>query len=282
MPALNKELSTSGILKLHCPLSSNFINELNSAIDPIFKTRSDQPRSYVTAAEMTELGFFPEILNENMLGLAFGIMPDPVLYHFHAYEIAANQSVSHIFAERLKGFHCDPDSEFDGQEATHVSLFIYLSEVQNQDGPFEFVMQPPRQLLSPSSPVASMLGGIGTTFAWNRSFYHRASPNSGNHRRRLLKLSIQRNRFQSSHLENESFQRVMKLIPPGQDPRFDLLLGRFQGKTAPGLSAATQAVRESVGNVRPLSVGRVELAKENLRQIKRALKPARATSAAYD
>jgi hypothetical protein len=282
MPTHNEVLSTTGIFTVECPFSAEFLEHLNAALDPIFASQVDKSRAYATAGDMAERGLFCDILNENMLALAFGIMPDPVLYHFHAYEIAANQKVSHIFADRLRGFHCDADSAFGGTEATHVSLFVYLSDVDRADGPFEFVMQPPNQLLSSNSPVATMLGGVGTTFVWNRSFYHRASPNSGNRRRRLLKLSIQRNSFISAFLDNESFRRVKELVPAGQDARLDLLLGRFQGQAAPVFPAVVAPDWHNVGHVRDLSVGRMELAKENIRQVKRAIVPQRITSAAYD
>ncbi len=104
-----------------------------------------------------------------------------------------------------------------------------------QEGGFEFVSSNPRSWFNPYTPTTMVMGPPGYTFVWQRSFYHRASPNRGPHRRRLFKISIQNNRFVSTHLSNPHFSALKKMCPPG-DVEMDILLGRYQGREAPCFS----------------------------------------------
>ena len=282
MLSIKDELVSSGIVKFECPYDAEDLSIINAGFDGVFHARREESRAYVRADEMADLGLLARIFSEKMLSILFSIMPDPVLYHCHAYEIAAGQNKSHIFAERLSGFHRDTDSVWTPSEPTHVSIFVYLGKVGLDDGPFELVQQPPSRFLGAASEVATMVGDIGETFAWNRSFYHRASPNRGDIRRRLLKISVQRNRYPSHHLGNESFTRLRGLVPEGADARYDLLLGRYQALAAPLFEPSVPVTVQDIATVRPLNVGLLELAKENLRQIRRSLKQPEAVAAAYD
>lgn len=282
MMPIRNDLVSSGIVRFGCPYSAADLTIINDVFSNIFQTRTEQHRAYVMSDEIADLGLFKFIFSEKLLSLLFSIMPDPVLYHCHAYEIATRQDRSHIFAERLSGFHRDIDSVWTPSEPTHVSVFVYLSKVDPDDGPFELVQQPPCKLLGPRSSVASMTGDIGATFAWNRSFYHRASPNRGDVRRRLLKISVQRNRYPSAHLTNAAFTRLKSLVPEGSDPRYDLLLGRFQTLDAPCFEPGAPVTVQKIENIRPLDVNLLELAKENLRQVRRSLKKDVLAGAAYD
>ena len=241
------------------------IAAINDRLDPIFQPHAADNRSYAHADQLYSSGALDLLLKPKFRDLLFEIMPDPVLYHCHAYEIAARKERSHILSERLSGFHADIDSEWTKSAPTHVSVFVYLSDVSADDGAFEFVTRKPSALLTPGSPVATMTGQRGTTFAWNRSYYHRASPNRGATRRRLFKLSIQNNRFFSRFLKRDHFVRLREMIPPGADPHYDLLLGRFQGGAAPTFSPTDATAVGSVAANRRLELSPVELVKENLR-----------------
>jgi hypothetical protein len=282
MASIDHALVSRGIVAFECPYAAADLAALNDGFDALFQARADKNRAYVMSDEMADLGLFETVFSEKMLSILFSIMPDPVLYHCHAYEIATRQDQSHIFAERLSGFHRDTDSVWTPSEPTHVSVFVYLSDVGVDDGPFELVQQPPLQLLTPGSLVASMVGGVGMTFAWNRSFYHRASPNKGEIRRRLLKISVQRNRYPSAHLGNASFTRLKQMIVAGSNPRHDLLLGRYQHSVAPRFVPSASVAVQPIESVRSLDLGMMGLAKENLRQIRRAFRKQEPVAAAYD
>lgn len=264
--SLHHILTKQGIVKFDNVFSPEELSAIKASIDPIFEAKKNQARSYVHPDELVNAGLWQTIFSEKMLSVLFSIMPDPVLYHCHVYEIAGNSTTPHIFGNILTGWHRDPDSEYNPNYPTHISLFIYLTDVGEGDGAFEFI---PFRLrwLKRSTPYISVLGQSGFTFAWNRPFYHRASPNYGRTRRRLLKLSIQRNEFISTHLSNKHFQSVLKLIPPG-DAKMDLLLGRYQGKTAPSFALPDALPLEKLKPNKVLEISNKQL---SWGQIKKAL-----------
>jgi hypothetical protein len=197
-----------------------------------------------------------------MRDVLFSLMPDPVLYHCHAYEIPGNSRASHVFGESNDGWHRDADSVFIPEDATHLSIFVYLSDVREEDGPFEFVLQRPDTPPRNGSPIVSMIGAVGTSFVWHRSYYHRAAPNRGPGRRRLLKVSIQRNGFTSTELGQPWFSEVIR--DASLDNQEDgCLFGRFQGKEAPWLYPSRPvdfigARPTRLWNDKPLSFGATE------------------------
>lgn len=232
MTTINHHLAKRGICHLSPIFTPEEIATIDRAVDPILAARANEPRAYVYSDELGELGLLDRILSPRMREVLFGILPDAVLYHLHVYEIAANQNQPHIFADTMAGWHRDPDSENGGRSATHISIFVYLTDVGPENGPFELIPQHPVSMLHKRTRYASMTGKAGSSFAWNRSFYHRASPNRSDIRRRLLKISVQNNRFESVHLANEHFSKLIAATPAG-DEALDLLLGRYQGKNAP-------------------------------------------------
>jgi hypothetical protein len=100
------------------------------------------------------------------------------------------------------------------------------------------------------------------SFVWRRCHYHRAAPNRGPRRRRLLKISVQPNAFRSAHLGNEFFRKVVDETPTG-DAEMDLLLGRYQGRAAPRLEP-TRSI--PFFDVEP--EGRINLPAHVLKQLK--------------
>ena len=149
-------------------------------------------------------------------------------------------------------------------DPTHVSIFVYLTDVGPEDGAFEFIPGVPRtKWLHNGTPYCSVQGPKGFSFAWHRNYYHRASPNRGPVRRRLAKLSIQSNEYPSHHLKNPHFSKVIAETPPG-DPRMDLLLGRYQGKTAPKLEPHPCPETGTIATNGILHLSSVELTKAQL------------------
>ncbi len=266
MSPIGDLLLNAGISALPALFTPDEIATINSKIDPLLSSRSAERRSYVHPDEMLELGIMNLIFTERMKDVLFSIMPDPVLYHCHVYEIAANATQSHIFSDNLMGWHRDPDSQYVAGDPTHVSLFVYLTNVGDDDGAFEFVpMVPPTKWLHNGTPYVAVKGPAGYSFAWHRNYYHRASPNRGPVRRRLFKLSIQRNSFPSAHLKNPHFTKLLADFPAG-DVKFDLLLGRYQGKAAPQIAAPPQPAVAPIATNGKLNLSTVDLAKAQLRE----------------
>lgn len=245
LTATSRVLVDDGIVIVPEVYSLSDIAEINAAMNPVFKSKEGEKRAYIRPDEMLKIGIFDKILSPAMIDLLLSIMPDPVLYHLHAYEIAGNSNQSHIFADQLGGWHRDPDSSYFENDPTHISVFVYLTHVGEGDGAFELSPQKPNRELRPDSPAVIMTGPPGLSFAWHRSFYHRASPNRGVRRRRLIKISVQRNEFPSVHLKSDFFRSAIEQTPTG-DPAMDILLGRFQGKKAPQLAPSTTIRPERV------------------------------------
>lgn len=231
-------LATDGIAQVAPIYTTDIMQRLNAVMDPLFDAQSSKARAYVTSEDMARYDLLGTVLGGEMRNLLLSIVPDPVLYHCHAYEIAANSPRPHIFGERLAGWHRDGDSEHFKNDVTHASIFVYMTNVGARDGAFEFSPVEPTKWVRSNNPSITVTGTAGYSFAWNRNFYHRASANTGTVRRRLIKLSIQPNSFKSAHLSNPNFQAARRIVPAG-DPYLDLLLGRYQGMPAPVLPPPT-------------------------------------------
>jgi hypothetical protein len=257
-------LNANGICSTPDAFSPEDIAHVNATVDPLFAERAAQRRSYVHVDELQELGLLDIVLGKRMRDILFSVMPDPVLYHCLMVETAGNDPEPNLFAETLSGWHRDRDCSFSKHEPTHVSVFVYLSNVGERDGAFEFVPQNPNRRLYSSTPCALVQGEAGYTFVWQRSYYHRASPNSGPRRRRLFKISIQRNAFPSVHLGNDHFRRTIERLPSG-DPALDLLFGRYQGKPAPQIARPADVPCAAIAATRRLGVADRSLVKAQLR-----------------
>jgi len=238
-------LGRDGVVSVPDIYSAGEIAELNAAMDPFFAKKSAEARSYLWPDDMVELGILRKVLSPGMRNVLFSIMPDPVIYHLLSSEIAARNRQPHVFSEKPGGWHRDPDCGYFAYDPTHVSITVYLTEVGPENGMFEMVPEPPDRPIHSESKVVSITGHAGRSFVWHRSFYHRASPNCSPRRRRIIKISIQRNAFLSSHLKAWFFKRTLAELSNG-DAEMDLLLGRHQGKTAPLLVPATSVLPSPV------------------------------------
>lgn len=289
MSSLRQLLSSDGIGSVPPLIPADQLARINSLVDPLFAERSGERRAYVTVDELFKLGGFEIVFSRAVQDTFLALMPDPVFYHFHLYEIAGQDTRSHIFSEALSGWHRDPDSDYVAQDVTHVSLFIYLSEVGPQDGPFQFLPGDPTRLMTGATPTVSVEGAPGFSFLWHRSFYHRAAPNRGPRRRRLIKISVQRNAYPSVHLQRESFRALNDAIPPG-DPRMDLFLGRMQGRDAPQLAPVPEVMAARLASNSSINVPTIDIMKAQLkgkaRSLRQLLRPSPSgrvqETAAYD
>lgn len=270
---LQDVLQREGIARLGDIYAADEVRALNVAVDPIFSARASENRAYVHPDEILAAGLWPLVFSKHMRSILFSVMPDPVLYHCHVYEIAGQNNEPHIFGESLSGWHCDVDDERDCGEPTHISLFVYLTDVRVGNGAFEFAPSTSGQWLKPNAPYISVFGPRGYSFIWNRRFFHRAAPNHSSLRRRILKLSVQRNRYPSTHLGNDHFKSVRRSLPTG-DKEMDILLGRYQGTVAPILKTAVAPTWNHILPNQKLAIPAWPLLTSQLRR-KAALKKAR-------
>ncbi|MGH3638715.1 MAG: phytanoyl-CoA dioxygenase family protein [Mycobacterium sp.] len=190
---LSDVLTQEGIADLTGMWPTHLVEQWNRRLDPLFAAADDQHRSYVGADALVSTGIFGELFNDPVRRLIAGIQPSALMYHCHSYEIAAAQTKSHIHAGAMQGWHQDDETlkHFTPRHPRYLSIFILLTPVADDSGPFEFQPAPPGGGLRPGGEVVRLVGSVGTAAIWNRSYFHRAAPNRSIVRRRILKLSIQ-------------------------------------------------------------------------------------------
>lgn len=215
---MKKVLRDNSFLSLEHLYSQSTINKLNNEFDDIFSTQN-KARRYVDVLDIYNLGLIEDIFTPQLISLIFTLIPNPVLYHCHSYEIEGLNSKSHICENNfLDGWHRDVDCihDLDKKEIQHVSLFIYLTNVGEDDGAFEICDKKlgyfPR--LFKSSGFYRITGSKGHSFLFNRTAMHRASPNKNATERRVLKISFQSKDSLSHALDTKSVSHAkgFKLI----------------------------------------------------------------------
>ena len=211
-------LSQEGIADLTGLWPSEQVEAWNRRVDPLLVAIDDQPRSYVSAEQLVETGIFQEALSEPVRRIITSIQPSALLYHCHIYEIAAGQTKPHIQRNRFQGWHRDWETlrDFTSDFPSFVSIFVLMSPVGDDDGPFEFVPKSPEAGLQPSGEIVRLVGPVGTAAIWNRAYYHRAAPNRGPRRRRILKFSFQPAGLPNGRIRLDEFKAAWsKLEDPG-------------------------------------------------------------------
>ena len=229
---LRSTLNGFGIADVQNLYDAGEIAAINEALDPHFARLDHQHRSYALSTDLVRLGISDTILSDKLVSALFEIMSDPVFYHFHVYEIRSRQSEPHVESAILSGWHRDFDSSYTEHSPSHISLFVYLTHVGPEDGAFEFMPDLPQGAFRNHDKVIQERGDIGHGFFWNRYFYHRASPNRGTVRRRVLKLSIQKSSFPSNNLETE-YLREMAAAMMGRDAARKGLFGAYSPQDYP-------------------------------------------------
>lgn len=206
-----RELKATGLLKLDNVFSKETIARWNQLLDPILKERSSEEKSYVKIHELDELNILSEFFNPQMRGLLASFMPDPAILCFHVYETCPSEK-PHVFGDTFSGWHRDVNHlpGLQADDPNYVSFFVYLSDVSEESGAFEIVPKSFTGPLKRETESVKVLGEKGTTFVWNRTMFHRATPNRSKQRRRVLKVSLQHNYLQNEHIEGPDFLSLRK------------------------------------------------------------------------
>jgi Phytanoyl-CoA dioxygenase (PhyH) len=196
---LPEVLAQEGIADLTGLWPVEQVESWNQRLDSLFAAIEDQPRAVLGPDQLVDVGIFHEMFSEPARRLIASVHPSALLYHCHCYETAGGQSKSHINEERLDGWHRDYDAlkDFAKNFPNFISIFILLSPVGDDDGAFEFAPNSADRIRA-GSDIVQLVGPVGTAAIWSRCYYHRAAPNRGPRRRRILKIS-----FQPAGLANE-------------------------------------------------------------------------------
>ncbi|MFT6949066.1 MAG: hypothetical protein ACJAUL_000187 [Paraglaciecola sp.] len=221
-------LAGHGICAVEPVFSIDDIEKWNQVVDPILASQ-DLARRYVNAQQLFENGLLYAIFNKKMRSLIAHLLPVSVLYHCHIYEIDGNQSKSHIrTGDGLLGWHRDEEClpyYVPGKPNT-ISIFIYLTDVGTDSGPFEIANYPPQKFWNRigGKPCYKMVGGRSYTFIFDRTYIHRAHPNSDPIKRRVLKLSIQPPSIENKRIGLPEYVKVLQEIK-GKDIFLEHLFG---------------------------------------------------------
>lgn len=231
---MREELSTRGIVRQTDVYTREAIEQLNDALDDAFAATSAEHRSYVGGDVLAALGLLDMVFSAPVRAAIDRLFPggDAVLYHCHAYEVAGAQDRPHIRDRTLDGWHRDSETvaAYQQEVPVHVSMFTYLNDVGLDGGAFELVPLPPVRTPATGTPRVSVRGPAGTTFWWNRSYFHRASPNRSPRRRRVLKLSLQSERLPNERIAGSELGTAGEHAAAVADP---WLHARFGGPPAP-------------------------------------------------
>lgn len=217
-----------GFLELENIFSIDEINSINIKADPIIKDKFNKKKTEIILDELVKSGIADIVMtNKKLRRMVLEILPDPILFGFNIYEVDTMQKRTHTSDNSTDGWHVDtPVLPFlDRKQPNFISLMVYLTDVLDfQDGPFEVTSENTIENINHSLQSKKILGSKGTSFIWNNNYIHRASPNSGKIRRRVLKIGFQNNYLQSSlypSMQN-SYTNLLK-----KDEFTDFIFGKF-------------------------------------------------------
>ncbi|MFT6689916.1 MAG: hypothetical protein ACJAXH_000422 [Colwellia sp.] len=226
-----KFLADHGICAVEPIYDVETINRWNKTIDPILGSQGAGTigRRTVNAYQLFESGLLHDIFNPEMRRLIAHLLPESVLFHCLIFEIDGNQSKPWLRAENgLQGWHRDAPClpYYETSKPNSISVFIYLTDVEPVNGPFEIANYPPQKRWDKIAgrPCYKMVGERGYTFFFDRTFMHRASVNSSPVNRRVLKLSLQPSQLPNERIKLPEFVNVLKAIK-GQDVFLEHLFG---------------------------------------------------------
>ena len=192
MNSLTDQLRQKGVAKVDRMFGPDTVDRWNEATSNILNAQAE--RSYVSASDLHRAGVLAEIFSPAVRNAIRQISPTAVIYHCHIYEIAANRDKSHIHSGHFAGWHADDECAplYHKGDLGFISMFIHMTDVETpSNGAFELRPTSPVEPLKHGQPSIHLLGPAGTGFFFHRSFFHRASPNTSDVRRRVFKLSIQ-------------------------------------------------------------------------------------------
>jgi hypothetical protein len=216
----SEQLTQSGIAGVADAFTSQDLDYFNDRLGPLLFAQRGGPgqRAYIEVDTIAHLGLLERCLNSAVQALIASVTPNARIYHCHVYEIDEQMEQPHIHADRADGWHRDVETlrHYDVRHAGYISLFVYLSAVDLDSGAFEFLPRIPTDGLPRVAATCRVVGPPGTTFAWNRSYYHRASPNLSATRRRVLKLSWQDAHLPNDRIGGEGFRLAAKHVAHDQ------------------------------------------------------------------
>jgi len=194
----------NGFVEFDNLFTENQISKWNSLLDAHYEGKKEKHN--IDLLELGEPGFniVKEFFNDKIRFISCALIKDPILFYAGSNEIPSEQKVSHVNHNEIEGWHTDTGEELqylDMRMPYWITFFVYLTNVDNDDGAFEISNIVKKKQISHNTECFKMTGKKGKCFLWGNPFYHRASPNIGTNRRRILKIQIQHNYLENSYLD---------------------------------------------------------------------------------
>lgn len=192
----------NGFVEFENIFSSKDIDKWNSTLDTHYRDQSDKVN--IDLLEVGKPGFeiIKGFLNDKVKFIISCLIKDPVIFYAGSNEIPAKQKISHVNHNEIEGWHTDTGENLqylDLNNPLWITFFVYLSDVGINDGAFEISNVTKKKNIKNNMNCFKMIGNKGKCFVWGNPFFHRASPNLGDKRRRILKIQIQHNYLENSY-----------------------------------------------------------------------------------
>tara|TARA_B110000971_G_C19937602_1_gene467132 strand:+ start:154 stop:981 length:828 start_codon:yes stop_codon:yes gene_type:complete len=200
----------NGFIEFKNIFDDALIEKWNSKLDFFYKNKKDKIILDFTDNRVDKIGFeiLQEFFNDKIKYIISKLIPDPIILWAGSNEIPGNTKISHVNHNDIGGWHTDigEDLSFiDLKNPHYMTFFVYLTDVGPEDGPFEITNVTKKREINSSTSAKTLLGKKGTCFVWGNGFFHRAAPNYGNLRRRILKIQLQNNYLENSYIDKMKF-----------------------------------------------------------------------------
>ena len=201
---LVKLYENNGFIEFNNIFEDKQIEKWNKILDPYFSGKDEKVRLDLTSIGKDGHDILKEFFNDKVKFITNELIKDPIVFYAGSIEIPSNSKISHVNHNEIGGWHTGTGENLqylDLRKPIWMTFFVYLTDVGQNDGPFEITNKIYRKEINHNTKAFSLLGNKGKCFLWGNTFYHRAAPNLGNKRRRILKIQVQHNYLENSYTE---------------------------------------------------------------------------------
>jgi ectoine hydroxylase-related dioxygenase (phytanoyl-CoA dioxygenase family) len=195
----------NGFIEFENIFENNSIDKWNKILDNSYQNHNNQKIS-VHLSDLGKDGYIilNDFFNNKIKFIINELIKDPIIYYAGSNEIPSDQTKSHVNHNEIDGWHTDTGENLqylDYRKPYWITFFVYLTDVSGDNGAFEITNLTKKKLVNHNVKSHKLIGPKGKCFLWGNNFYHRASPNNSDIRRRILKIQIQHNYLQNTYLE---------------------------------------------------------------------------------
>ena len=153
---------------------------------------------YVDGRKIFELGLVDKVLNDNLKGIIYKIMPDAQVWKFYYIQTPPKQTRPHFIPKGggIGDFHYDRKNlVYKDDRIDFIDFSIYLDDVDEGDGHYAFYPASPVKKPLGYEKTINCYGKAGTAICSRIDWYHSATPNMTNKPRHVLRVAVCKNFF---------------------------------------------------------------------------------------